>query len=226
MTATRAPGEPTRLRLTEAWHGDADTALAAALVARIDAASRERRDALSEHDRRGFVASELSAVHVALRSVLERGLARGPVFCEWGSGLGAVCAVAAALSYEAHGIEIQQVLVEGARELVAEMGCEAVFAHGSFVLPGDEDLMGTSGETYGESSHDVYADLGLTPAECDVVFAYPWPGEDRMYDRLFARHAEPGALLVTFHEHARVLIQRRTDDADELESLGWFGEPA
>lgn len=191
------------------------------LLERLDEQQRQRLELLPGAHRGGFVSSELLPVHAVLVSVLERDLCRGSVFCEWGSGLGAVCALASSLSFEAYGIEIQSELVEGARELVAELGLEAAFAHGSFLQPGDEELVLDCEHTRLECSVDAYRELGITPAECDVVFAYPWPGEEQMHDLVFARHATPGALLLTHHEGSRVLIQQRTDDPDELLPLGW-----
>jgi hypothetical protein len=204
---------------------DPSPATPAALVARLDAEVQRRLADLPEAQRGGFVSSELSVVHAALRSVLDRDLARGRVFCEWGSGLGAVCAVAASLDFAAHGIEIEASLVDGARELVAGLGLDAAFAHGSFLGPGDADLIAGSGHIRTDATADAYGALGLTPAACDVVFAYPWPGEEELYDRLFARHATRGALLLTHHECSRLLVQRRTGDAGELQSLGWVGAP-
>jgi len=197
----------------------------AEFLLRLDEASRLRLDGLPGARRNGFVASELLVVQAALLTVLERDLCRGAVFCEWGSGMGSVCALAASLSFEAYGIEIQSELVESARELVAEMGVEATFAHGSFLMPGDEELVVDAQHTLPEVSVDAYRELGIGPEECDVVFAFPWPGEEQMHDRLFARHATPGALLLTYHDGSRLLIQQRTEDPDELLPLGWVDSP-
>jgi hypothetical protein len=102
----------------------------------------------------------------------------------------------------------------------------ASFAQGTFLRPGDEDLIVGCEHIRPDATEDAYAALGLLPAACDVVFAYPWPGEEDVYDRLFARHATPGALLLTYHECSRLLVQRRNDDAEELQSLGWTEIPA
>ncbi len=170
---------------------------------------------------RGFVSSELSAVHAALASVLERDLARGLVFCEWGCGMGAICALAASLGYEAHGIEIQAELVDIARELLTRFDLEAGIAHGTYLLPGHEDILPDCPHTDAASSRTAYQELGLNPDGCDVVFAYPWPGEEAMHDVVFVRQATEGALLLTYHDGSRVLIQRHRGPDRELESLGW-----
>lgn len=193
-----------------------------ALTKRLEKELRLRLAQVTDDERRSFVSSELDVVELALRSVVEHELATGAVFCEWGSGLGAVCALAASLGFEAYGIEIHGGLVEQSREVVAELGLDAAFAHGSYLLPGDEDLVVDAEHTRNEFSTDAYRELGLAPEACHVVFAYPWPGEEEAHDRLFARRSAPGALLLTYHETSRILVQRYTGDADELESLGWL----
>jgi len=194
------------------------------IVARLEAEVR-RRQRRSRAQRHGFVSSELSAVHASLQAVRDRGLARGPRFCEWGSGLGAVCGVAASLAYRAHGIEIREDFVIESRDLVSRLGLEATFAHGSFLLPGDEDLVVGCPHTAFQVSDDPYRALGLTPREYDVVYAYPWPGEERMHDGLFARHASPGTLLLTYHGPSGVLVQRLDAVGEELETVSWLGTP-
>ena len=39
----------------------------------------------------GFVGSDLMAANRVMSRIQAEGLARGPLFCEWGSGLGGVC---------------------------------------------------------------------------------------------------------------------------------------
>ena len=171
----------------------------------------------------GYVCSELPAVAAALQSVIDKDQARGPVFCEWGSGLGGVCAVAASMSLQAHGIEIHAVLVDAARDLLTELGLEAEVAHGSFLLPGDEGLVVGCAHTAAEVSTDAYRELGVSPEAVDIVFAYPWPGEEEMHDRVFHRHATEGALLLTYHENSRVLVQRHLGADRELQAVEWVG---
>ena len=64
--------------------------------------------------------------------------------------------------------------------------------------------------------------LGVAPEDCDIVFAYPWPGEEACVDAVFARHASSGALLLTFHDRDRILLQRKLPDSENLQSLGWM----
>ena len=52
--------------------------------------------------------------------------------------------------------------------------------------------------------------LGLDPAEVDVVYCYPWPGDEGPVAHLFAHLSTPGALLVCdTGEEALHIHQRR-----------------
>jgi len=168
------------------------------------------------------VSSDAASVRHALARVDRDGLARGRVFCEWGSGTGVVTVLAALMAFEAHGIEIDRGLVESSRRLAADLGVDATFAHGSYLLPGDEGLLDGAVHTCPRTGTDAYAALGLAPGDCDVVFHYPWPGEEALTDRLFVRHTSPGALLMTFHDVSRVLVQSHVAERDEPLPLGWM----
>lgn len=194
-----------------------------AFLLRVETAMRQLLDGLRGSRCSGFVCSELATVAAALQRVIDEDLARGPVFCEWGSGLGAVCAVASRMSFEVYGIEIQPELVDAARSLLTELDLDAELAHGSFLMPGDEGLALGCDNTRLEVSGDVYRDLGVSAAAVDIVFAYPWPGEEEMHDQVFARHASAGALLLTYHENSRILVQRHMGAGNELLPLEWVG---
>ena len=183
---------------------------------------RERVMALPGDDRGGYVGSELPAVNRVLARIQAEALAHGPMFCEWGSGLGGVCGVASLNGFSALGIEIQGELVDSARSIAKDLDLPTVFAEGTFLLPGDEDLAGATAHTRLTFDCDAWDELDLTPEDCNVVFAYPWPGEEAFVDGVFARHASPGALLLTFHDWGRVLVQRKLADGGELTPLGWM----
>ncbi len=183
----------------------------------------KRSALLTSREHGAFVGSELPIVDRALSRILAEGLARGSVFCEWGSGLGGACGVAALHGFTAFGIEIQRELVDSARVLAESLSLPLVFAEGTFLLPGDEDLVGAATD-HTELTFDSRAwdEMDLTPADCDIVFSYPWPGEEDMMDRIFARHASAEALLVTFHDFGRVLVQRKLHHQKDLRTLGWM----
>ena len=192
------------------------------ILAQLVEAVRDRVLALPGSDRGDYVGSALSAVNRVLARIQAEGLASGPLFCEWGSGVGGVCAVAAINGFTPLGIEIQGELVEAARSMAKEFEFPMVFAEGTFLLPGDEDLAAAT--SHMRLSFDCHAwdALGVGPEDCDVVFAYPWPGEEACVDGVFRRHADPGALLLTFHDWDRVLVQRKIADDDKLLPLGWM----
>ncbi len=202
---------------------DDDTNTADGALALLIEEVGKRTSLLSVVERGDFVGSELTTVDRALSRIQAECLARGPVFCEWGSGLGGVCGVAALNGFTPFGIEIRRNFVESARALAENLDLAMVFAEGSFLLPGDEDLTDTMAIhtelTFDRSAWDA---LDLAPAECDVVFAYPWPGEESVVDSAFARHASPGALLLTFHDHDRVLVQHKHSDQQGLRTIGWL----
>ena len=183
----------------------------------------KRTSLLTDSEHGDFVSSELVAVDRALSRIQAEGLARGPVFCEWGSGLGGACGVAALHGFTPLGIEIQREFVDSARALAQNLSLPMVFAEGTFLLPGDEDLAGTA-TLHTELTFDSRAwdEMDLAPADCDVVFAYPWPGEEAIVDGTFARHASPDALLLTFHDFDRVLLQQKRNDQQGLRTLGWL----
>jgi hypothetical protein len=211
LTLSAGDAVPRDLRTSE-------TAIAG-LIAEVE----KRRLALGAGDRGGYVLSELFAVDRVLSRIQADGLARGPLFCEWGRGLGGVCGVAALNGFSPRGIEIQGDLVDSARLLAAELELPMTFAEGTFLLPGDEDLaVGMGQHTRRAFNADAWDQLDLAPEDCDVVFAYPWPGEEASVDGVFSRHTSPGALLVTFHDWDHVLVQRTDSPGEELKTLGWM----
>ncbi len=200
-----------------------DTNTAGGALALLIEEVGKRTSLLTGSERGAFVGSELPAVDRALSHIQAEGLARGPVFCEWGSGLGGACGVAALNGFTPLGIEIQREFVDSARALAENLSLPMVCAEGTFLLPGDEDLAGTATlHTELTFNSRAWDEMDLAPADCDVVFAYPWPGEEAIVEGTFARHASPEALLLTFHCIDRVLVQRMLDHREGLQTLGWM----
>ena len=173
---------------------------------------REAREFIAEGERRiaslgrvlpAFVPSDHAQVYRALRALRDDGALTGVRMLEWGSGLGIVAGVAAMLGYEAHAIEIEEELVEAGARLAADFGLAVEEAAGTFVPSGSEDLaaasVGDDLEWLQPGGADAYELLGRDLAEFDIVFAYPWPGEEDILLALFERHAGHGAVLLTFH---------------------------
>lgn len=143
-----------------------------------------------------FVAADYERVQQALLPLRGPGLR----FLEWGSATGVIAIMADLLGFEAYGIELDADLVAVARDLAARHRSAARFAAGSF-LPtgyrwqprGADGRLGTIGD--GDSG---YAKLGHALEDFDLVFAYPWDGEEGMVHDLMNRYGRPTARLLIF----------------------------
>lgn len=193
---------------------------AESVLARLEPALRERMHALAEEGRdhwdrfdhevrqkdfHPFVPGDYEPV---LRRLVEM-RAPGMRFLEWGSGNGVITIMADLLGYEAYGIELDGPLVEVARDLARRHGSGARFAAGSF-LPGGyryrprngDGRLGTIG--VGESG---YRELGHPLDDFDLVYAYPWGGEEpMMLDLMRAYGARDARLLL--HTGSDVTVYR------------------
>lgn len=159
-----------------------------------------------------FVPCDFVLAYQALDMVTELNLAPGHRFVEWGSGAGVVTCLAAMLGWDAVGIEIEDSLVDLAIALADEHEIEAQFVHGSFV-PEDCDIdMAEQREInwLDTDGPNAYEELDLEPDDFDLVFAYPWPGEEQIVFDLFRESAAVGTLLLTYHGQEGVKLQRKT----------------
>jgi hypothetical protein len=175
----------------------------------VDAALRERLTSLirdgweiwdrfdsevRQHRWHPFVAADYESV---LRTLLAlRGSGRR--FLEWGSATGIITIMADLVGFEAYGIELDADLVGIARRLAAKHGSRARFAIGSFVPPGyrwesssGDGRMGTIGE--GVSG---YLELEHPLKDFDLVYGYPWDGEEPMMHDLMRQHGDAEARLL------------------------------
>ncbi|MHC4937517.1 MAG: hypothetical protein ACYTHK_00940 [Planctomycetota bacterium] len=152
--------------------------------------------------RPAFIPSDSAMAYGALAGLRESDLLTGTRFCEWGSGLGVVAGLAAMLGFESYAIEIEPELVDAGERLCAEFGLAVEHAAGTFVPEESQDLVAGAGDELDwlqAGGADAYESLARDPDEFDLVFAYPWPGEEEVIDTLFLRHAGAGAVLLTFH---------------------------
>ncbi len=164
----------------------------------------------------GFVPSDFVTVYHALRAITEANLARGNSLCEWGSGFGVVASLATMLEFKVCGIEIERDLVDASRRLAVDFGLPVEFIHGSFVPSGAEAY---AEEAYADNNaesfwlvtdaDDAYDKLGLDPDDFDVVFAYPWPGEECLIASLFEKYAAAEALLLIYDKFTCVRLRRK-----------------
>ena len=155
--------------------------------------------------------ARLAAAHAALAWIRECSVAPGECFMEWGCGFGVVASIAAALGFESYGIEIDAELVQNARALARDFDLSPTIVEGSFVPVGGDDLTDSMGEHAWLSlgGPDGYDAIGLEPDDFDVIYAYPWPGEEHIVERLFERYAAAGAVLVTYRGLEGVCVQRK-----------------
>jgi hypothetical protein len=173
----------------------------AALLARLEALGREGGEIWRRFDREvrrhefhPFVPADYERM---LRLLLEL-RAPGLRFLEWGSATGVITIMADLLGFEAYGIELDPELVEIARGLAARFGSGARFAAGSFIPPGyrwtprtGDGRTGTIG-----TGASGYAELGHALDEFDLVYAYPWDGEEPLMHDLLRARGRTGARLV------------------------------
>lgn len=144
-----------------------------------------------------FVPADYGQVESLLRPLV-RPDAR---FLEWGSATGVITIMADLLGFhEACGIEIDGALVDVACGLAARYESRARFAAASFLPagyryrdPGGAHRTGTIAD--GPSG---YLALGRPLEDFDVVFGYPWHGEEPVMRDVFRRYGRPDARLLIF----------------------------
>lgn len=153
-----------------------------------------------------FVPAEYDRVLVALTELRRPGLR----FLEFGSATGVVTVMADLLGYKAYGIELDESLVTLARSTAARYASRARFVAGSFLPQGyvwrphnSDGRLGTVGE--GVSG---YLELGMPLEDFDLVFAYPWRGEEDMMTDLLRNHGAPDAGLLLQRVSGEVQLYR------------------
>jgi hypothetical protein len=176
--------------------------------------ARQRIHTLEEESRASipaFVPSDFEMVYRALVAIQSDHLAPGRRLLEWGSGLGVVTCMAVWVGFDAVGIEIESRLVNLAEELAKNHQVTAQFTCGSFVPYGAQLRANYAGDILWLSSEgpDGYRDLDLEPDDFDVIFAYPWPGEEQVIFDLFSDFAAVGALLLTYHGQEGLKLMRK-----------------
>ena len=141
-----------------------------------------------------FVAADYDDV----RATLLRFRAPGRSFLEWGSAMGVITIMADLMGYEAYGIELDGSLVAQARELARRHGSKAQFVEASFLPEGyrwkSRDGDGRTG-TIGDGPSG-YLKMGRALDDFDVVFGFPWDGEEALMRDLMQRYGRDDAILL------------------------------
>lgn len=157
-----------------------------------------------------FVTCDFHMVAAAIAWMHQSHLLTGNRFCEWGSGFGLITMLAGHYGMDSFGIEIEASLIESSRELAKANAINATFCQGSF-LPRSATK---TQELAPEISHvslefgDAYAELDMSIDEFDLVFAFPWPGEQYFFESLFEELGADGALLLTYRGRDGIQLQR------------------
>lgn len=141
-----------------------------------------------------FVAADYEDVLTTLISVR----APGQRFLEWGSATGVITIMADLLGFEAYGIELDAELVAEARRLADAWGSGAHFATGSLLPTGYRFQSDRGGERLGTigSGTSGYLELGHPLEDFDVVYGFPWSGEEAMMLDLMKCYGRSDALLL------------------------------
>ena len=162
-----------------------------------------------------FVVCDFEMADQAIRAIVDAGLAPGPVFCEWGAGFAVVSGLAAQHGMFSYGIEIHRDLVEQARRLLADHHVEVELAQGSLVPEGGDVIVDemASQDWLKTNEHPAYDELDMDVCDFDLIFAYPWPGEEELIEALFDAFAADGALLLTYHGMNEIKLQRKVQDS-------------
>jgi hypothetical protein len=149
-----------------------------------------------KHPINAFVPSDLELTWRTLDAIAQSGIAPGRAFCEWGCGFGAIAGLATFAGFDAAGIEIERDLVDEAKWLAANFALKIDLVHGNLVPAGAEALADCDGNFtwLSEAGPDGHSALELEPDDFDLVFAFPWPGEEEVIFRLFDAFAAPEAL--------------------------------
>ena len=158
------------------------------------------------HEWHPFVAADYESVLRALLGLRAPGLR----FLEWGSAHGVIKIMADLLGFEACGIELDASLVRVARSLATKYESSARFAIGSFLPGGYEWKPPSSDARLGTIGEGVpgYAELGHPLEDFDVVFAYPWTGEEPMMLDIMRRYGGREALLLLYGVSSGIEILR------------------
>lgn len=158
-----------------------------------------------------FVACDFVMVDRALREIIDQRLSPGQVFCEWGAGFAVAAGLAAAQGLVSYAIEIHRDLVEQAERLLRDHSLDVALAQGSLVPEGGDEIVDemASQDWLKTNEHPAYDELGIDANDIDLIFAYPWPGEEGLIEALFEAFAAEGTLLLTYHGMNEMKLQRK-----------------
>jgi hypothetical protein len=162
------------------------------------------QEEVRRHGFHPFIAANYEQVLDSLLPLRAPGLR----FLEWGSGTGVIAIMADMLGFDAAGIEIDAGLVRTARELADRFGSGARFAAGSFLPAGYRWDAGGGDGRLGTIEEGVpgYVELGRELDEYDVVYGYPWGGEEPIMLDVLTRYCRSDARLMLHYGSAGIRV--------------------
>lgn len=177
----------------------------------IREAERRIRQFQLEHHIPGFLSSNMIESYRILAALADIAESTGQLFCEWGSGHGIVACLAAMLEFDVYGIEIEGELVEAASELAEDFELDVEFIHGSILPKGYKNHIPVDSEFawLHPDAANTYEEMGLMIDDFDIIFAYPWPDEECLTERLFLHYAKERAILVSHHGSDELLVRQK-----------------
>jgi hypothetical protein len=184
-----------------------------ALLARLEALSEEGQEIfhrfdleVRQHQWHPFVPADYSRVLGTLLRLRAPSLS----FLEWGSATGVITIMADLLGFDAYGIEFDAKLVEIARGLADKYDSRARFAAGSFLPTGyrfrPRDGDGRLGTI--DDGASGYLELQRPLEDFDLVYGYPWGGEEPMMHDLMRCYGGRGARLLLHGSTPEIKIYR------------------
>lgn len=158
-----------------------------------------------------YVECDFDLVALALAEVVERNLADGRLFVEWGCGFAVVTGIAALLGLDAVGIEAEEMLCVEGRKLMAKHDVQAEIWQGNF-LPSGARRLADDTDPLVSLTHSLPPAYELNQMGLDdfaIIFAYPWPGEEHFLRLVFDRYARSDSLLLMYRGPYHVELYRK-----------------
>ena len=155
-----------------------------------------------------FVPSDYSQILGVLLDLRAPGLR----FLEWGSATGVITIMADLLGFQACGIEVDAELAAVARQLATRFGSGARFATGSFIPSGYKLRARNRDPRLGtiDQGTSAYPELGRPLEDFDLVFGYPWSGEEPiMVDIMRCYGSREARLIINGGEGVRIYVDGR-----------------
>lgn len=146
-----------------------------------------------------YVPADFPLLYQTLGWVIESQPLTGNRFLEWGCGFAVVSALASTFGMDTVGIEAEPALLAQAKQLIADWAAEVELVGGDFLPTGadslaDDPLL----PSLCHQAENAYSSIQLDLDDFDLVYGYPWPGEEQFHQDVFERHARLGALLLQF----------------------------